>query len=118
MLSEGLIFPDNLKTWIIGDGYMASGANDPYYIGPADYGFYMNTDAGYSRFIFYFGLIGLLTFMLFFVNVWRECTQKIKNVGLFFMAILVLNFCIWIKVSTDLFVIFAPFLCIIPVEEK
>lgn len=52
------------------------------------------------------------------MNVWRECTQKIKNVGLFFMAILVLNFCIWIKVSTDLFVIFAPFLCIIPVEEK
>lgn len=118
MLSEGLIFPDNLKTWIIGDGYMASGANDPYYIGPADYGFYMNTDAGYSRFIFYFGLIGLLTFMSFFVNVWRECAQKIKNVKLFFMAILVLNFCIWIKVSTDLFVIFAPFLCIIPVEEK
>lgn len=39
MLSAGLIFPDNLKTWIIGDGYMASGANDPYYIGPADYGF-------------------------------------------------------------------------------
>lgn len=118
LLSVGLIFPDNLKTWIIGDGYMASGANDPYYIGPADYGFYMNTDAGYSRFIFYFGLIGLLTFMSFFVNVWRECTQKIKNVGVFFMAILVLNFCIWIKVSTDLFVIFAPFLCIIPVEEK
>lgn len=52
------------------------------------------------------------------MNVWRECAQKIKNVKLFFMAILVLNFCIWIKVSTDLFVIFAPFLCIIPVEEK
>lgn len=51
MLSEGLVFPNNFKTWIIGDGYMASGSNDPYYIGPADYGFYMNTDAGYSRFI-------------------------------------------------------------------
>lgn len=120
MLSEGLIFPDNLKTWIIGDGYMASGANDPYYIGPADYGFYMNTDAGYSRFIFYFGLIGLLIFMLFFVNVWRECARKIKNVGLLFISILALNFCIWIKVSTDLFVVFAPFLClnIIQQDEK
>lgn len=76
MLSEGLVFPNNFKTWIIGDGYMASGSNDPYYIGPADYGFYMNTDAGYSRFIFYFGLIGLLTFMLFFVRVCRECLRK------------------------------------------
>lgn len=68
MLSEGMIFPDNFKTWIIGDGYMASGSNDPYYIGPADYGFYMNTDAGYSRFIFYFGLIGLSSFILLEFN--------------------------------------------------
>lgn len=112
MLSKGLIFPDNFKTWIIGDGYMASGSNDPYYIGPADYGFYMNTDAGYSRFLFYFGLTGLVTFMLFFVNVCKECSQKVKNTGLLFTALLLLNFCIWIKVSTDIFVIFAPFLCL------
>lgn len=112
MLSEGLIFPNNLKTWIIGDGYMASGLNDPYYIGPADYGFYMNTDAGYSRFIFYFGLSGLLIFMLFFVNVCRECFRKNGNTRLLFISILILNFCVWVKVSTDLFVIFAPFLCV------
>lgn len=110
MLSDGLIFPNNFKTWIIGDGYMASGSNDPYYIGPADYGFYMNTDAGYSRFIFYFGLSGLLAFMLFFVMVCKECSHK--NASLLFIALLILNFCIWVKVSTDLFVIFAPFLCL------
>ena len=79
MLSEGIIFPDNIKTWIIGDGYMASGSNDPYYIGPSDYGFYMNTDAGYSRFIFYFGLIGLTTFCVFFINVCKECENRFKN---------------------------------------
>lgn len=112
MLSEGMIFPDNLKTWIIGDGYMASGLNDPYYIGPSDYGFYMNTDAGYSRFIFYFGLIGLFTFVLFFINVCKVCINQFENVKFLFIAIFLLNCCVWIKVSTDLFVVFAPFLCI------
>lgn len=112
MLSEGMIFPDNLRTWIIGDGYMASGLNDPYYIGPSDYGFYMNTDAGYSRFLFYFGLIGLSVFSFFFINVYWVCMNRTEKTGLLFAAILALNFCIWIKVSTDLFMIFAPFLCL------
>lgn len=117
MLSEGMIFPDNWKTWIIGDGYMASGSNDPYYIGPSDYGFYMNTDAGYSRFIFYFGLIGLSVFMLFFVTVCRECS-KIKMGQFLFVALLIFNFTVWVKVSTDLFLVFAPFLCILEKSEN
>lgn len=112
MLSEGIIFPDNWRTWIIGDGYMASGANDPYYIGPSDYGFYMNTDAGYSRFIFYFGVIGLTAFSLFFIMVCKECMYRFKEARYLFIAILLFNFCVWIKVSTDMFVVFAPFLCI------
>ena len=117
MLSEGLIFPDNFKTWIIGDGYMASGLNDPYYTGPSDYGFYMNTDAGYSRFLFYFGLTGLSAFILFFVNVCKECVNRFSNARFLFMAILILGLCIWIKVSTDLFLVFAPFLCINDIYE-
>lgn len=112
MLSEGMIFPDNFKTWIIGDGYMASGSNDPYYTGPSDYGFYMNTDAGYSRFIFYFGLIGLSAFSLFFINVCKDCINRFVEAKYLFIAILLFNFCVWVKVSTDLFVVFAPFLCI------
>lgn len=112
MLSEGMIFPDNLKTWIIGDGYMASGQNDPYYIGPSDYGFYMNTDAGYSRFLFYFGLTGLSVFILFFIHVCKECIKQTTSTRFFFIAILVLGLCIWIKVSTDIFVVFALFLCL------
>ncbi len=118
MLSEGLIFPDNFKTWIIGDGYMASGLNDPYYIGPSDYGFYMNTDAGYSRFLFYFGLTGLSAFILFFVNVCKECVNRFSKARFLFMAILILGLCIWIKVSTDLFLVFAPFLCINNISES
>lgn len=112
LLSEGMVFPDNLWTWIFGDGYMASGLNDPYYTGPADYGFYMNTDAGYSRFIFYFGLIGLFAFIFFFITVCRECMSRMKDYRVLFIAVLILNLCIWIKVSTDLFLVFAPFLCL------
>lgn len=118
MLSEGMIFPDNFRTWVIGDGYMASGSNDPYYIGPADYGFYMNTDAGYSRFIFYFGLVGLSSFILFFIIVCNECINGTEKNRLLFIAILILGLCIWIKVSTDLFLVFAPFLCINDVRES
>ena len=118
MLSEGMIFPDNFKTWIIGDGYMASGLNDPYYTGPSDYGFYMNTDAGYSRFLFYFGLTGLLVFILFFVNVCKECVNKFSKARFLFIAIFILGLCIWIKVSTDLFLVFAPFLCLLKEESE
>lgn len=112
MLSEGMIFPDNMWTWVFGDGYMASGLNDPYYTGPSDYGFYMNTDAGYSRFIFYFGLTGLSVFILFFVAVCRECMTRMASYKLLFVTILALNLSVWVKVSTDLFLVFAPFLCL------
>lgn len=117
LLSQGLIFPDNWHTWLIGDGYMMGGANDPYYIGPEDYGFYMNTDSGYSRFIFYFGIIGLSTFMGFFINVAIVCSKRLPKAKFLFLLLLILNFVIWIKVSSDIFMIFAPFLCISKNEE-
>ena len=53
-LAAQFILPDNMWTWIFGDGYMASTTNDPYYVGKAWMGFYKGTDAGYSRFLFYF----------------------------------------------------------------
>ena len=112
MLKEGLIFPDNFRTWIIGDGYMGAMEEDPYYIGPLWYGFYKGTDAGYSRFLFYFGLIGLLTFMAFIAKVCQICTKHFPSYGYMFIMMLLLNYMIWIKVSTDIFLAFAPFLCL------
>lgn len=118
MLKEGLIFPDNFKTWIIGDGYMGSPNNDPNYIGPESWGFYMNTDAGYSRFLFYFGIIGLGAFMTFMAKVCQVCMGRFGNYKLLFLMILLTNYIIWIKVSTDIFLAFAPFLCISYDENK
>ena len=110
MLKEGLIFPDNSHTWIIGDGYMADPDVDPNYIGPESWGFYMNTDAGYSRFLFYFGIIGLGAFIIFMAKVCLVCVSRFKNYRMMFFMILLLNYIIWIKVSTDIFLAFAPFL--------
>ena len=112
MLMSGYVFPDNPKTWIIGDGYMGNPENDPYYIGPESWGFYMNTDAGYCRFIFYFGLVGLSVFSLFFLKVCHVCMRRFQKYQMMFIMILLLNFLIWIKVSTDIYLVFAPFLCV------
>ncbi len=49
------VFPTEIKTYIIGDGYWAH---------PTDVGqYYMNTDVGYLRLIYYFGILGLLTYL-------------------------------------------------------
>ena len=107
------VFPDNVKTWVIGDGYFDGPSNtDPYYVGPTMTGFYMWTDVGYLRFIFYFGLIGLAAFMFFFVKCGQVCAHKFRNYALLFWLLMLLNFIIWFKVSTDIFVVFALFLCI------
>lgn len=118
MLKEGLIFPTNLWTWIIGDGYMAAMQNDPYYQGDLFYGYYMGTDAGYSRFLFYFGLIGLTAFIAFMFKVCRICMKHTVYYQYMFLALFLLNLAIWIKVSTDIFLAFAPFLCISREEDE
>lgn len=110
ILKNMYVFPDNWKTWIIGDGYFDM--VDPYYTGKDMYGFYMGTDVGYLRFIFYFGVIGLLAFSGFFGAVAGICRKRFPRRALFFILLLVLNFVVWFKVSTDLFVVFAPFLCL------
>ena len=75
-------------------------------------GFYKGTDVGYSRFLFYFGLMGLITFSLFFVKVCQVCASKIKPYRDMFIIFLLINFIVWLKVSTDIFLVFAPFLCL------
>lgn len=51
-LKSMFIFPDNVKTWLIGDGRLNA----------ANGGFYKNTDVGYFRNLFYWGIIGSLLF--------------------------------------------------------
>lgn len=112
ILKSMIVFPDNLKTWLIGDGYIYNPYNNPYYVGPNYQGFYMGTDIGYLRFIFYFGLIGLVTFIFYFVKVARTCADRFPKYTTMFMLVLAINMIVWLKVSTDIFLVFALFLCI------
>lgn len=113
MLQNMVVFPESLKTWIIGDGYFnAPHLSDPYYVGPYVGDFYKGTDIGYLRFIFYFGLIGLLMFMTFFCYAAKICIKHISSLRIMFLLILAVNFIVWFKVATDIFLVFALFLCI------
>ncbi len=111
-LVNQFIFPENTWTWLVGDGHMAPTTIDPYYTGEVWKGFYKGTDVGYSRFLFYFGLMGLITFSLFFVKVCQVCVSKFKPYRDMFIIFLLINFIVWLKVSTDIFLVFAPFLCL------
>lgn len=114
-----VVFPDNLKTWLIGDGYFSSPRDtDPYFIGKIVGGYYMGTDIGYLRFIFYFGLIGLLSFMAYFCRVTQICIKNLKRYKVLFLALLAINFIVWFKVATDIFLVFALFLMIDSEEDE
>lgn len=112
-----VVWPDNLKTWLIGDGYMNNPADkfldtyDPYFVGNF-HGYYMETDIGYLRYIFYFGVVGLVVFCIFFIQTCRVLCRRFPTFKCMFLLVLVVNFIQWFKVSSDLFVVFALFLCI------
>ena len=108
-LETMFIWPDNLHTWIIGDGYFENQRNDPNYIGElSDRGFYMGTDVGYCRFIFYFGIVGLITISAVMIYAGIIALKAFPKQSHLFLLAILCNFIIWVKVSTDLF----PFLAL------
>lgn len=119
ILKNMYVFPDNTKTWLIGDGYFENpNGAEPYYVGPKWYGFYQNTDVGYLRFVYYFGIFGLAAFCLFLLKTGRVCMERFPHQQSLFLVILLLNYVVWLKVSTDLFLVFALFLCIGAEENR
>ena len=115
------VFPETFKTWIIGDGYYINPFRvDPYYVGEKVYfaGYYMLTDVGYLRFIFYFGLIGLIGFITMFARMTRFLITKAPQYKYLFLMFLLANFTIWLKVSTDIFLVFALFYCLTSMIES
>lgn len=117
MLQNMYVFPDNIKTWIIGDGYFANPiTTDPYYTGEMRTAYYMGTDVGYLRFIFYFGTLGLAAIIAFFFDATRLCIKRLARFKYMFILFLLVNLIVWFKVATDIFLVFALFLCVS--EEK
>ena len=112
-LKNMVVFPDNIKTWIIGDGYFNNPIHtDPNYIGKITGGYYMGTDVGYLRLIFYMGLTGLFAFSIFMCKAAQMAINHFKGYGMMIFLLLAVHFIVWFKVSSDCFVIFALLLCI------
>ena len=112
LIENMIVFPETIKTWLIGDGYGANPEGDPYYIGPDYHGFYMGTDIGYLRFLFYFGIFGLIVLVSLICYTAGVCMRRFQKYRLMFLLILAVNLIVWFKVSTDIFMVFALFLCI------
>lgn len=93
-LKEMFIFPNEIKSWIIGDAYWYNPLKDNFY--------YMDTDVGYLRLIFYFGLIGLFFYFslqFFLVKVYKHFDIKFKYYIFIIIYLLILN----LKGFADLF---------------
>ena len=100
VLQTMFVWPSNAKTYIIGDGKYY---NDP---GNTAQGYYMYTDVGYLRLIYYFGITGLLIYFLLQLGAVRNAfvlnpgkKELKKFLLLTFLFCLVLN----IKGFADLF---------------
>ena len=106
VLQSMVVYPESLKTWVIGDGLMWDSG-----------GYYMRTDIGYLRFIFYCGIIGLFAFSSMFIYLTSTCYKKFPQEKHLFLLLLMLVFLLWAKVSTDLFLVYAIFLCL-PMIQK
>ena len=65
-LAEMYIFPDTFKTWMVGDGRSLSKYG----------GFYMGTDVGYFRSIYYWGIIGTVIYL---VIQYKLCKLFVRN---------------------------------------
>ncbi|MGB7649881.1 MAG: hypothetical protein WBL62_01630 [Gallionella sp.] len=75
VMSEMPFVPDNFITWMVGDGKFI-----------ADDGFYMETDLGFSRVLFFGGIFGLLLYVL--VSVWPLFIIDYRNKNIYFYLFL------------------------------
>ena len=86
------VWPTSDKTWFIGDGL--------YTINESD--FYMNTDVGYARLIFYFGIFGMLFFYIYEIwLLWISFRNSNKLYVSFFIYFLIMFLFINLKSFTE-----------------
>ncbi|SBV94376.1 conserved membrane hypothetical protein [uncultured Dysgonomonas sp.] len=74
-VKEMFIIPDNGKTFLIGDGRFSNPDNS----------FYMHTDVGYSRLLYYYGIIGTICFFLPFIFISRYMINRDNDSDLRYM---------------------------------
>ena len=110
ILKNMVVWPESVKTWIVGDGYFDNPQDIPSQLGRVSVGYYKHTDIGYLRYIFYFGAVGLIGMITAFVQMTVTCCRRLKGFIPLFLFLLLLNLIGWLKVSSDIIMVFAPFL--------
>ncbi len=118
ILKGMVIWPESIKTWMLGDGLFFNSEGTPDRFGQLETGFYMDTDIGYLRYIFYFGSIGLLLLTAVFLRITSTCCRIFADDRWLFLLILLVNMLGWVKVSSDIIMIFAPFFVQACIMEK
>ena len=109
LINKMYVFPEETKTWFIGDGYFGNSRNDINYLGDSTkLGFYMGTDVGYLRFIFLFGVPGLIAMTLVMVHATITAANSSPTYKWAYYLALICGLIIWLKVATDVF----PFLAL------
>ena len=67
-------------------------------------GYYMSTDIGFIRMIFYFGIIGLLSYIIYNVKLLRAIHVRNHSLGMFFLfALMVYVMVVNLKGFVDIF---------------
>ena len=86
MFEDMVVFPTDIKTWVIGDAL---------WMDPTGDGYYMHTDIGYCKLLFYFGIIGTIVYFFFQAcyirNVFPFSTYGIIPFLAFFGYVLAIN---------------------------
>ncbi|MBR5176827.1 MAG: hypothetical protein IKW89_13005 [Bacteroidales bacterium] len=98
------VWPKDMRSWIIGTGLFADWV----------YG----TDIGYCRFVLYCGLIGLVIFSIFFIFNGLSVIHLFPGTKYLALVLIALTFIIWLKVSTDIFFIYALLFSTASLQEK
>ena len=93
VLSSMWQWPKDTQSWIIGTGLYGH--------------FLFGTDIGYCRLILYSGLTGFVTFALSFVFYAYMLGTRYRPYRWMFIALCAMSFIIWVKVSTDILMIYA-----------
>ncbi|QES89196.1 hypothetical protein [Rhizosphaericola mali] len=86
------IWPTSSKSWLIGDGMYSTSTGN----------FYMRTDVGYARLLFYFGIFGMLSFYVYEIMViWKSFYKITKFYLPFFIYFLVMVLFVNLKSFTE-----------------
>lgn len=98
------IWPKDTRTWIIGTGLFGD--------------WVFGTDIGYCRFCLYCGLVGMVLFSIFFIYNGLSTIHLFPGTKYIGILLIALTFIIWLKVSTDIFFIYALLFSTASLQEK